>query len=410
MMGRALFLLLCACGSSGSAVNTEPLALDFAPIEVEGGIELATELRFIPGGDELLVGGKDGRVAHLRLTGDAAERLGEFEVPGVHSDFDCGLISLALDPDFADNRYLYAGTCTSMTHSAIVRLTFQPDDYPAIADSAVEILAAGDPEADRPWHNIGALGFDATGAMWALLGDKRVAANGQDLDDDLGAVVRILPSRDPEAGGHAPAPDNPFADQPGRDADVYAYGLRSPWRGALDAAGRLWVADVGANGVEEVNLITAPGANFGWSDAEGPCTGDCGGKTDPVTWWPHDDVTIPYVLEDPEVRPSPGRVGWVGLEHRPADADPYEGRLAGRMLFGDFCLGFVRELAVAEDGSVLGDRHLGNLPNPSSWDQGPDGFVYATTFGSCTTMTIDPDDPPPSGLWRAIPVPAPAAE
>lgn len=398
-------LLACACGSGDEADG--PLGLEFTAIDVDG-LTMATELRFLPGGDEMLLASKDGRVAHLRLEGDRAERLGEFRVPGVFSESDCGLVSLALDPDFAASGYIYVGACASATESVIVRLAFDRADYESIAGTAVEIMRAGDPLAERPWHNVGAIGFDGTGAMWALFGDKLVDDNGQDLDDDLGAVVRIVPSRDPDQGGHVPAPDNPFVDAEDRDPDVYAYGLRSPWRGVLDASGRLWIGDVGANGVEEINILAAPGDNFGWPMHEGPCAADCDGLRDPATWWPHDDPITPYLLADPEAVQTTGRVGWVGLEQRPLDdGDPYGGRLAGRMLFGDFCLGFVRALAVDQEQAVVSDEPLGHLPHATSWDQGPDGFAYVATFGSCDTVHLDESQPPPSGLWRAVAVERP---
>ncbi|HET6583053.1 MAG TPA: PQQ-dependent sugar dehydrogenase, partial [Nannocystaceae bacterium] len=326
---------------------------------------------------------------------------GTFAVPGVYSTLDCGLISIAIDPEFATNRFVYAGICVSQTESTIVRLELTADDYAAIPGSAVEIMRVGEPLADRPWHNVGAIGFDDTGAMWALFGDKRVAANGQDLDDDLGALVRIVPSHGPE-GGHEPAPDNPFLATDGVDPDVYAYGLRSPWRGALDAAGRLWIGDVGANDVEEIDVVAMAGENFGWADHEGPCADGCDGLSDPIVSWPHDEVTQ-YMRDDPDVINTNGAVSWVGLEHRPGSDDPYGGELAGKMLFGDFCLGYVRALAIDETGAIVSDTHLGHLHHASAWDQGPDGFVYATTFGSCETPNLDPANPPPSGLWRAVP-------
>jgi glucose/arabinose dehydrogenase len=404
-LALALTMTACRSGAGGADAGPPAAALDFEAIDVEGGLDLATDLRFLPGGDELLVAGKDGGVTHLRLRGDRAERLGHFQVPGVYSRLDCGLISLALDPDFADNGYLYAGACASMTESAIVRLTFQPDDHAAIAATAVEILRAGDPAADRPWHNIGSIGFDSTGAMWALFGDKVQSDNGQDLDDDLGAVVRILPSRDRDRGGHEPAPDNPFLGMLDHDPDVYAYGLRSPWRGAVDSAGRLWIGDVGAHGAEEINVLAGPGDNFGWSIHEGPCTGGgCAGLRDPVAWWVHTDAASPYLLDDAEAVDTIARAGWVGIEPRPPAGtdDPYGGRLAGHMLFGDFCLGFVRGLAIDGDGAVVSDQHLGHLANASAWDQGPDGHLYATTFGQCQTDHLDPP-PQESRLWRAVP-------
>jgi hypothetical protein len=98
------------------------------------------------------------------------------------------------------------------------------------------------------------------------------------------------------------------------------------------------------------------------------------------------------------------RVAWVGLQYpAAADTDPYAGRLDGAVLFGDFCLGFVRALEVDDDGVVQRDEHLGHLAMPSSWAVGPGGFVYAATFGRCETAGLDEADPPPSGFYRAVP-------
>jgi len=408
----ALAFVLVACRDDGSDAADDstddgppgPFALEFVDIEVEDGLVFATEMKFLPtapGADaELLVLDKQGDVTHLRLSGDSAERLGTFTMP-VHTTSDCGLISLAIDPAFTDNRFIYVGLCESQTDSTILRLTFAPPDYANIAASAVEIMRVGYPLADRPWHNVGAMGFDDTGAMWALFGDKHHPPHGQDLAEDLGAVVRILPSRGPE-GGHEPAPDNPFIGMDGVDPDVWAYGFRSPWRGTLDTQGRLWIGDVGANAVEEVNVVTMPGQNFGWGDHEGPCVEACDGLRQPVVSWPHDEVTQ-YMLDDADVVNTNGAVAWVGVEHRPGASDPYDGELAGKVLFGDFCLGYVRTLAIDDDGVAIADTHVGHLAQASAWDQGPDGFLYATTFGSCVTTNVDPVDPAPSRLVRAIP-------
>jgi hypothetical protein len=406
--------LLAACKDSGSGDGDGgsssdegppgPFALAFEEIAIDGDLRFTTELKFLPtatGEDpELLVLDKQGTVTHLRMREDAAERLGSFVMPNIHSTSDCGLISLALDPDFATNSFIYLGSCESQAESVIRRLEFTPGDYDAIPASAVEIIRVGYADADRPWHNVGAMGFDDTGAMWALFGDKHHPSFGQTLDDDLGAALRIIPSRGPE-GGHEPAPDNPFIGMEGHDPDVYAYGFRSPWRGTIDSAGRLWIGDVGANDVEELNVVTEPGQNFGWGDHEGPCTSECDGLRQPVTSWPHDEVTQ-YMLDDVDVVNTTLSVVWVGLEHRPGADDPYDGELAGKMLFGDFCYGYIRTMTIDDDGVAVADTHVGHLSRAAAWDQGPDGFLYAVTFGTCTTTVDDPVEPNPSRLWRAV--------
>lgn len=389
-----------SAGESGEPpVDPGPFRLEFEEIEVDGFLGLVTDFVFLPDSMELLVTSLDGRVGHYVIEDSGVSLLGEFEVPGVYWDLDCGLLAATLDPDFSSNGLLYVGACISQQDSAIYRLQFDPDDYGAIAETSAEIMVAGHPEAPRPWHNIGSMGFDETGALWALFGDKRVSANGQDLSNALSSVVRIVPAR--TGTGHEPAPDNPFVGMDDHDPDVYAYGLRSPWRGALDTQGRWFVGDVGANGFEEINMIDESGQNLGWANHEGPCEGDCEGIVDPTTLWPHDGVTD-YMDDDPDLVATNARVAWVAGPYLGEHGDRYGGNLDGRMLFGDYCLGYVRSLQVDASGSVIADEHLGHLSLPVAWREASDGFLYTATFGKCETLGLDPDEPPTSRLFRVV--------
>ncbi|MBL4683746.1 MAG: PQQ-dependent sugar dehydrogenase, partial [Nannocystaceae bacterium] len=369
------------------------LALSFVEIDVAGGLSLTTEFRFLPGTMEFLALSKSGRVDHYALSGEQAQHLGGFQLPGAYSDLDCGLLSLAFDPQFARNRFLYLGTCISVTHSAIYRVTFDATAYDDIGSSRAEILIQGDPEAPKPWHNIGQIGFDEDGYLWALLGDKRVSANGQDVSNDLASLILIEPNREPDGVGHQPAPDGPWANEPDASANLRAIGLRSPWRGLLDAEHRYWFGDVGANGFEEINIVSQPGQNFGWPTHQGPREEDCAGFTDPVVSWAHEG-THPYQLDDPDVSSTNARVAWVGLQYMAEGGDQYDGALTGTVLFGDYCLGFVRGLDVDGNGTVVSDRHLGHLRFPTAWNEGTDGFIYVSTFGKCETAGLDDADPP----------------
>jgi glucose/arabinose dehydrogenase len=388
-------------GTTGGPVG--PLRLRFEEIEVPSEFSLVTDIRFLPGSSELLVLSKDGRVGHYEVKDGRAERLGGFTVPGVHSDLDCGLISLAFDPAFEHNRFVFMSACASQPDNVIVRLELDTSNYAGIPDGVVEIFRASEPDAPRPWHNIGAIGFDETGALWALLGDKRVASNGQDVTNDLSALVRIVPDRSRGGSGHVPAPDNPFVGDPERSPNVYAWGLRSPWRGLYDSKGRWWFGDVGTDGFEEIDIVTGPGLNFGWALHEGPCGEACGDTVEPVGGYSHDADT-PYIGEDEDARATIRRAIWLGLEYDPGGGpDPYGGRLTGAVLYGDFCVGFVRALEVDETGTVTRDDHLGHLPFAAGWDRGPDGHIYVASFGRCESVNIDESDPPPSRLFVAVP-------
>lgn len=365
---------------------------DDAPIE-------ATEFHFIPGSpDEIVVLEKDGFISHYRLDGDAATRLGRAEIPGVYSDLDCGLLSLAFDPDFETNRFVYLGQCKSKSHGAINRVTWVPDDLDSLGENPVEILEAGDTDTKYPWHNVGSIGFDPDGVLWSIWGDKRVSPNGQDTSNILGGVARVVPSREEGAGGYTPAPGNPFAQSGDGSDALYAWGFRAPWRGSLDRHGRFWLADVGENDWEELNLVTQAGQNFGWPTHEGTCTSGCEGFSDPLTEYDHEDVHD-YVLDDDDAEPVAARAIWASPELRAVEGDPYGGRLDEHVLLGEFCVGFIRAIQADSDNQLAVDKHIGHLANVTQVEQAPDGTLYLSVYGACKSKS--PEDPP-GGLYRAV--------
>ncbi len=403
-------LALSACGSKGDETPDGNLPDGEVPIEVEfsftdldldGEPSELTALRFIPGGSEFLALARTGQVYHYDLDTEAGETtlLGQFSPPDVHVQLDCGLLSLAFDPDYAINHYLYLGHCVSRQESAVRRVVFdaQSPDYESVADTTVEVIRIGDLDARRPWHNVGAIGFDADGHMFAFFGDKTIEDNGQDPSNDLASLIRIDPKKGIAEPGFDAVSSNPFVGDAEKSDNIYAYGLRSPWQGFVDSRGRYWIGDVGSNEYEEINVITAPGQNFGWADHEGECKGDCEGITDPIAYWDRKDKH-PYAKDDPQAILESPRVGWTALEYTEDGDDPYYGTLTGKVLFGDMCVGFVRALEVDENTEVVSDEHIGHLANATGWHVGPDGHIYAVTFTDrCTTGG---DESPPSRLVR----------
>jgi len=353
--------------------------LSFDPITLPDELNIVTEMRFIPSTDgELLVLEKGGRISHLRVEGEAVERLGDFQIE-TYDVQDCGLISLAFGPDFADSGDLYLGLCESALASRIDRVHFDPSDYDGIAGSAENIIVLDEPDAANPWHNVGSIGFDPDGTLWILAGDKTVGPNAQDLDSNLGKLLRVVP-RDSGVGSD-PAPDNPFVDEDGEPTNVYAYGLRSPWRGARDRFGRYWIGDVGLDTYEEVNVALEPGVSFGWPDHEGPCGDGAAPCTEPVTYYGRSE-SHPYLQDDPEHFPAGTRSVWVGPYLDPVEGDPYEGKLDDHLLFGDLHTGFVRMLHIGEGREILEDRPVAHLAHGMAWDRGPGGYLYVLTFGT----------------------------
>ena len=384
--------------ASQDTENTEPqFRLQFEEVPLSNEPKRITEFQFLPGTSEVLLAEQKGALHHMLVEEDGWTALGSIDLPDIFLELDCGVLSITFDPDFENNGYFYVGHCQSKTHSRITRFTFDADNFDAVGDSAVEILTLGDSNSGKPWHNIGSMGFDDTGALWALFGEKTIKANSQDLANNLGAMIRIRPGAD---GGYTSVDDNPSFDDPNASPDIFAYGLRSPWKGCQDNLGRTWVGDVGSGDFEEVNLIPAEGGtNHGWSTHEGPCTDNCEGFTDPILYWDR-EFEHPFALDDPELAPAEPRVVWIGVQYQDQGEDRYEGMLTDHVLYGDMCLGFIRAAMADETGQVVSDGHIGHLEGISAMVQGPDGYLYSATYGNCESNT----SVGPGQIWRAKPL------
>lgn len=407
-------------GPTAASTGTGPpdrLALDFAPVPFPTTLPYITDLAFVPGASgEFLVTDLYGGVELAKLSGDAAEVLFDVKIPDVYAEYDAGLLSLAVDPDFAANAFFYVGLTLAKNHVVVRRYTLDRTDAAATLASGVVILELQVATSPR-WHNITSMGFEPDGAMWLLVGDKGIALPNapdpkatvaQDPTSLLGSLVRIIPSRVEGMGGYTPVPGAPLY-APGADPAIFAKGMRSPWQG-LYHDGRWFYGEVGLDDIEEVNVVSMAGQNFGWPVVEGPCAldlhmnaPDCSLYVDP---WIHFDrsSSSPYVLEDPEAVPTGKRSVYAGWIYRAAPGpsvpnDPYLGLWNDVLVWGDAFVGFMRASKI--DGEPDG-WHLGHQPFPSAWDQGPDGYVYMVSLSA----EPDPSDPVgnglPSPLHRAV--------
>ncbi len=180
-----------------------------------------------------------------------------------------GLLGLAFAPDFRSSRVFYVYySAPNPRRSVISRFAAAT---PGAADRASEtvILEVGQPFSN---HNGGQIAFGPDGFLYVGLGDggsgRDPMGNGQNLGVLLGKLLRIDPSA---AGGGRPyrvPVDNPFAGQAGARDEIYAYGLRNPWRFSWDSeTGTLWLGDVGQNAWEEIDVIEK-GGNYGWAIME----------------------------------------------------------------------------------------------------------------------------------------------
>ncbi len=352
------------------------LELKFTEIPQDSALLRMTDLAFLPDDSgELIVVDKDGEVVHMRMTDDGAETLGRFVVEDTYTRDDSGLVSVAFDPDFAENRFFYLGVTISKETNVIRRYELLADDYEATAASETLVIEVTGEDAPRAWHNVGSIGFTEEGYMWAIFGDKVLDDVAQDPMSLLGKVLRIIPEHD-EDGGFSVPDDNPFNDGSGHPA-VYALGLRSPWKAAYKD-GVLFIGDIGLDTFEEVNRLSAPGENFGWPVHEGPCTEDCAQMSDPWVYYGRGS-SAPFVQDDERATSARLRSVWVAGIYEPREADRYQGLLTDQVLLGDTFSGFVR--ARPMDGSTP-SVHVGHLWLPTAMAQGPDDYVYAVGLGT----------------------------
>ena len=264
------------------------------------GLAAPTDLAALPDGRLLVTEKGAGRgaaaIAAVRLVANGAAREEPVLELSVNAAGDSGLLAIALDAAFAANGYFYLYYATGedaldrpgATVNRLSRFTF--DAATGRADPASELILID----GIPWntqHNGGGLTVDGDGLLYLAVGDTLDAAAVADPGAFNGKLLRVRPT---ETGYQIP-PDNPFVNVDGAHPEVFALGLRSPFRAVTHPMdGAVYVADVGAAMWEEVNAVT-PGADFGWPVREGPCPNGYGlpcppapaPYTDPVIYYPH---------------------------------------------------------------------------------------------------------------------------
>ncbi|MDX1661786.1 MAG: PQQ-dependent sugar dehydrogenase, partial [Gemmatimonadota bacterium] len=223
-----------------------------------------------PSGDpRLFIVEKSGRV---RIRKDGALLDEPFlDLSGqVSGGSEQGLLSIAFHPDYASNGRFFVDYTNRAGDTRVVEYRVSNDPDRADPASARTILEVAQPFSN---HNGGLVAFGPDGMLYVGLGDGGSGGdpgeNGQDRSTLLGTLLRI----DVDGGEPYAIPaDNPFVDDPDARGEIWAWGLRNPWRFAFDrSTGDLYIADVGQNRFEEVNAVSGAGKglNYGWDVVEG---------------------------------------------------------------------------------------------------------------------------------------------
>ncbi len=318
----------------------------------------------------LYIAERGGTVRPLTSTGAGSPVV---DISGqVTASGEGGLLGLAFA---ADGTELYLSYTDRDGDTAIDAVAVA--DGRIVADDRRAVYSTAQPATN---HNGGDIHIGPDGLLYIGLGDGGGGGdpfgNGQDLSTPLGAMLRIDPQG---AAPYAIPPDNPFVGQRGAVEEIFAYGLRNPWRFSFDRdTGDLYIADVGQSSREEINHLpagTGAGANLGWNRMEG--TLPYQGATEPAD---HVPPVYEYTTGGDEGCSITG-----GFVYRGA-AIP---ELQGAYLYSDFCNASVRAIVV-EDGSVVDQGDLGIRGSQVvSFAQDADGELYLLNLGG-EVQRIDP--------------------
>ena len=230
-----------------------------------------------------------------------------------------GLLGLAFHPNYETNGYFYVNYTTPDQTTVISRFKVSTGNVDqADPNSEYKIL-----EFDQPYsnHNGGQVSFGPDGFLYIAVGDGGSGGdpqgNGQSRATLLGKILRINVDQEADGNKYAIPADNPYAtNTSGYRKEIYAYGLRNPWRFSFDADnGRLWTGDVGQNAYEEIDIIVK-GGNYGWKIMEGNhCYSPSSGCTQtglikPIWEYPRDQgisVTGGFVYRGPTLTELTGK-------------------------------------------------------------------------------------------------------
>ncbi len=277
-----------------------------------------------------------------------------------------GFLGLAFHPNYAQNGYVFGHYSNLAGDTVISRWTVSAD--PNIADPASEKVIF---QLPQPFvnHNGGELSFGPDGYLYLGLGDGGGGGDplghGQNANSLFGAILRIDVN---VAGTYAIPTTNPYA-QGGGAPEVWATGLRNPWRFSFDrATGNLFVADVGQNEYEEVSLIPAGvgGLNLGWNVLEGSHCYQGAGKCDPA----------PYLAPIAEYDHSLGCSVTGGYVYRGIESPS----LYGTYLYSDYCTGTIWGLREVAPGSLQTTTLAESGLFVSSFGEDEAGEVYVVDY------------------------------
>jgi putative heme-binding domain-containing protein len=369
------------------------------------------DIAALPGSDRLLVLEQGGKLYSFPANGDTSRADLVFDFKTHHQPFDSSF-SIAFHPHFSENRFIfvcYTEPGGRTNGSYISRFTLTPSNPPVLDPGSEKVIIR--------WfsggHNGCTVAFGNDGFLYFSAGDAgnpdppdSAFNTGQDISDLLSSIVRIDVDHTEGTNNYAIPRDNPFLKFPGARPEVYAFGLRNPWRMSFDPpTGDLWVGDVGWEQWEMIYRIKS-GGNYGWSITEGPNTS---------------------VRTDVQQGPGPIQPPLMALPHSDAASITggrvYHGqklaKLKGAYIYGDWETG--KFWALRHDGDKLlsNDELCDTTLKPVSFAADAKGELLILDYNGGIYQLIPNSAPPANlhfprklsetGLFANLPTLAPSA-
>ena len=379
----AVCALLMGCGTTGPsglmsppnpgpppALELAPVAAGFTnPLDLQQPNDQSNRLFVVEQGGKIRIVDSGGNVLpgpYLDLTSR------------VTSGGEMGLLGLAFHPSYSQNGCFYVNYTTTRFTGRLQTVIAEYRAQPASSNSAStieNILFTVDQPANN--HNGGGLAFGPDGMLYIGLGDGGGAGdpflNGQRVNTRLGKLLRIAVSC---GSGYSVPADNPFAGQPSPTNEIWALGLRNPWRFSFDAlTSRLLLADVGQDRFEEVDLVTK-GANLGWNTMEG---NQC---FSPSTGCNQAGLTLPIFTYDHSQNDDSIVGGYVYRGSQLPD-------LVGVYFYGDYGTGAIWSLYRDAGGQWQNSNFMQTGGAISSFGQDDDSNLYVVNYAGAI-LRFDP--------------------
>ena len=366
-----LFLFISTLSGQGEPT---PLSVTLTPY-ITNNIDFVADIQFL--GDRMFIVQKDGKIK-MADNGNVLPYLFLDISSKVVNEGERGLLGLAFDPDFALNRTFYVNYINTSNNTVIA--SYQADVDSLFSDPSTENILL---TIDQPYtnHNGGQLAFGPDGYLYIGMGDGGSGGDPENRAQNPGTLIGKMLRLEVNSNFYGTPDDNPFVNSADTLDEIWAMGVRNPWRFSFDkATGDLWIADVGQNAWEEIDFQpagSAGGQNYGWRCFEGTHpynTSGCGPYSD------YDPPVYEYSHSGGDCSVTGGYV------YRGTDSE----LLNGVYLFIDYCSGRLRGIRnpLPEEMEVFDFGTFGF--DFSTFGQDSSGEMFAAKLGGTIYKVEDP--------------------